>query len=114
MTNDELSNILDEKFAGVDDRLSRIDTLLDKFAANIEAQLQDVEKRFEGLDQKMEQGFNDSKTRDAELRGLMTFGLEARDVLRDEMHSRFDAADRRHDEHITLLKDAVQHLNTRR
>jgi hypothetical protein len=61
----------------------------------------------------MDQGFNDSKIRDERLAGLITFGFETREVLRDEMHRRFDAADRKNDEQITLLKDAVQHLNTR-
>ena len=53
-----------------------------------------------------------SRARDEELRGLMTFGLEARDVLRDEMHRRFEAADAKYDEQFTLLKDAVRHLNS--
>jgi len=73
-----------------------------------------MNEQFAGLKKSMDQGFNDSKVRDDELRDLMTFGLEAREVLRDEMHRRFDAADRKHDQQITLLKDAVQHLNSER
>jgi hypothetical protein len=47
--------------------------------------------------------------RDEELRGLIMFGLEARDPLRDEMRRRFDEAARQSDEQMTLLRDGVRH-----
>ena len=68
---------------------------------------------FVRLEQKIDRGFNDSKTRDQRLEGLI-IGLEAREVLRDEMHRRLDTADRKNDEQTTLPEDAVQHLNTRK
>lgn len=110
MTNDELAKKIDEKFAGVDAKFAGID---EKFGG-IDEHFKRVDAKFDALERKMDDGFEASKIRDEELRGLMTFGLEARDVLRDEIHRRFDATDRRHDEQLTLLKDAVQHLNTGR
>ncbi len=89
MTIDELAARMDEKFSGVD-------------------------KQFEALKRKMKEGFDASRAGDEELRGLMKFGLEANEVLREDMHRRFDAGDRKHDEQITLLKDAVQHLTSRK
>ena len=68
--------------------------------------------QFAKVHQKMDEGFKDSKIRDEELRDLTKFGLEAREVLRDEMHRRFDEADRKNDEQITLQKDAVRHLSS--
>lgn len=56
------------------------------------------------LEQKMDDGFEASKIDDEKLRGLMTFGLEARAVLRDEMHLRFDAAGHEYDEQIVFAK----------
>jgi hypothetical protein len=84
MTIDELAKQIEEKFAGVD-------------------------QKFGALEKKVDQGFDDSKTRDEELRDLMKFGLEAREALRDEMHRRFDEAAGKHDQQITLLQDAVRH-----
>jgi hypothetical protein len=68
-----------------------------------------MNEKFDGLEKKVDDGFKDSKIRDEELRDLMKFGLEAREVLRDEIHRRFDDSDRRQEEQIALLKDAVRH-----
>jgi hypothetical protein len=38
----------------------------------------------------------------------MKFGLEVREALRESMEARFDAADRKHDEAISLLKDVLK------
>ena len=43
----------------------------------------------------------------------MSFALEADEVLRDSMSRRFDAADRKHDEQIGLLKDVIRHHVTK-
>jgi chromosome segregation ATPase len=56
----------------------------------------------------MKAGFNDSKVRDEELRSLMTFGLEAREALRESVEARFDATGQKHDEEIGLLKDVLR------
>jgi predicted nucleic acid-binding Zn-ribbon protein len=130
MTNDELAKKLDEKFAGIDEKFAGIDAKFagidEKFAAlnekfagvdnrfsRIDEASTKMEKRFERLEQKMDDGFGASRVRDEELRGLITFGLEARDVLRDDMHRRFDAADQKHDEQIHLLKDVIRHHLTK-
>ena len=123
MTNEELSNKLDEKFADLDEKFDRVDEkfagLNGKFAgvdvrfSRIDEFAAKVERRFESLEQKMDDGFNASRVRDEDLRGLMTFGLEAREVLRDEMHRRFDASDRKHDEQINLLKDVIRQTPTK-
>lgn len=104
MTNDELAARMDQGFAAVDQRFARIDA---RFAA-IDQRFTGIDQRLEALDKKMDDGFNASKVRDEELLGLMKFGLEARDVLREEMHRRFDATDRRFDDQLTLLADAVK------
>lgn len=105
---DETLARVGEKLARVDERLAGVDEKL----AGVGEKFGKIDGRFEALNQKMDEGFKDSKMRDEELRGLMTFGLEAREVLRDEMHRRFDASDRKHDEQITLLKDAVTYLSS--
>ena len=90
MTIDGLAAKMNERFESMDKRFDRMD------------------KRFESLEQKMDQGFNDSKIRDEHLLGLTRFSLEADEVLRDSMMRRFDDADRKHDEQISLLKDVVR------
>lgn len=108
MTIDELAAKMDERFEALgrqtDKRFETIEQKLDQGFNDSRSR----DERLESLEQKMDLGFNDSKIRDERLEGLMTFGLEARDILRDEMHRRFDEADRKHDIQITLLKDAVQ------
>jgi hypothetical protein len=76
---------------------------LDELSAQMNA-------KFENLEKKMDDGFRASRIRDEELRDLTRFGLEAREILRDEIHRRFDESDRKADLRITLLKDAVGHL----
>lgn len=80
---------------------------IDELAAKMDAQ-------FAAVDAKMEQGFNDSKIRDERLEALINVAGEAREVLRDEIHRRFVTADRKHDEQFKLLKEAVQHLSSRK
>jgi hypothetical protein len=67
-----------------------------------------LDKRFDALEKKIDEGFDASRARDEELRDLTKFGLEAREILRDEMHRRFDAADRKHNGAIALLEAAVR------
>ena len=71
-----------------------------------------LDKKFDGLDKKVDEGFRASKVRDEELRDLAKFGLEAREALRESMENRFDEADRKHNQQIDLLNDAVRHLNS--
>ena len=101
MTIDELA----AKFENLEQKMDqRFETMDQRF----ESLEQRMNKRFEGLEQKMDQGFNDSKSRDEHLLGLTRFNLEADEVLRDSMMRRFDDADRKHDEQISLLKDVVR------
>ena len=122
MTLDELAAKLDEHGAKIDAQSAKLDAQvakLDQQFAGIDGKFDSIDQKFFGIDQrfdtmdkKVDEGFKDSKIRDEDLRDLMKFGLEARDVLRDDMHRRFDAADRKNDEQLTLLKDAVQHLKS--
>jgi hypothetical protein len=96
---------MNEGFAAVDERFAAVD---DRFATFG----QTMDERFAALENKMDEGFKDSKIRDEELRGLMKFGLEANEILREDMNRRFDAADRKNDEQIGLLKNAVRHLGS--
>lgn len=59
-------------------------------------------------DEEVARGLNESKIRDEELRRLTKFGLEAREVLKESIEARFDAADKKHDEEIGLLKDVLR------
>jgi hypothetical protein len=108
MTLDELAAKLDEHGAKIDAQGAKLDAQV----AKLDQKFASIDQRFDTMDRKVDEGFKDSKIRDEDLRDLMKFGLEARDVLRDDMHRRFDAADQKHDEQITLLRDAVQHLNS--
>ena len=78
-----------------------------KLDEKLEQGLNDSKIRDQELQEKLDQGLNDSKIRDEQLLAKTQFGLEARAILRDEMHRRFDEADRKHDEQIDLLKVAV-------
>ena len=85
---------------------------LDDIAKQIDAVRGDMTAmsgKLTNLEKTVSEGFDASRIRDEELRDLTKFGLEARDVLRDEMMRRFDDADRKQDEQIGLLKTAVQH-----
>jgi chromosome segregation ATPase len=101
---------IDQKFAGIDQRFDRIDQRFDR----IDQRFDRIDQRFEALEKNVDEGFNASRARDEELRDLTKFGLEAREILRDEMHRRFDAADRKHDEAISLLETAVRDSSRRK
>ena len=92
---------LDQKFVGLDKKFDGLDKKVDG-----------LEKKFDGLDKKVDDGFSASKVRDEELRDLAKFGLEAREALRESMENRFDEADRKHNQQIDLLNDAVRYLNS--
>jgi hypothetical protein len=81
-------------------------------AAQVNDLATQMNQQFAKVHEKVDEGFKDSKIRDEELRALTKFGLEAREVLRDEMHQRFDEADQKQDQQITLLEDAVRHLRS--
>ena len=112
MTLEDLAAKLDAHGAKLDARGAKLDAQgakLDAQGAKLDAQgakLDSQGAKLDALDKKMDQGFNDSKIRDERLEGLMKFGLEAREVLRDEMHRRFDDTDRKQDAALTILKDA--------
>jgi septation ring formation regulator EzrA len=131
MTIDELAARMDEKFAGIDEKFAGIDQKFggidqklagidQKFAGidqrfdRIDQRFDRIDQRFEALEKNVDEGFNASRARDEELRDLTKFGLEAREILRDEMHRRFDAADRKHDEAISLLETAVRDSSRRK
>ena len=59
---------------------------------------------------KIGEDLNAARIRDEKLHRLMTFGLEAREGLRESVETRFDATDKKHDEEIDLLKDVLRAL----
>jgi len=88
---------------------------IDELAARLDQQFAKIDVKFAGIDEKfasVDEKLNASRVRDEELRELTKFGLEAREILRDEMHRRFDETDRKNDEQISLLKDTVRHLRS--
>jgi hypothetical protein len=104
MTVDELAARMDQQFAALDQKFEAIDQRF----AGVDQRFAGIDRRLDALEKKVDDGFNASKVRDEELLGLMKFGLEARDVLRDEMHRRFDEAARQREDEITSLWDAVR------
>jgi hypothetical protein len=99
------------RFSDIDKRFGDID----KRFGDIDKRFGDIDKRFDNMQAEMRDGFahvnhqlNQAKVRDEELHRLMKFGLEAREALRETMDARFDAADRKHDEQIGLLKDVLR------
>ena len=108
---------LESRVTSMDSRVTSMDsrvTSIESPVTRIESRFTSMESQYEGLRHAMTQGFNESKMRDEQLRERMTFGLEARDVLRDEMHRRFDESDRKHDQQFTLLHDAVRRVTDRK
>ena len=106
---------LDQKFVGLDKKFDGLDKKVDgleKKFDGLEEKFDGLEKKFDGLDKKVDDGFSASKVRDEELRDLAKFGLEAREALRESMENRFDEADRKHNQQIDLLNDAVRYLNS--
>lgn len=111
---------VDERFAAVDERFATFGRTMDQRFATFGQTMdqrsaavgQTMDSRFAAFEKKMDEGFKDSKIRDEELRGLMKFGLEANEILREDMNRRFDAADQKNDEQIGLLKDTVRHLSS--
>ena len=72
----------------------------------------------QGMDTRMTEGFrwvdeelNAAKIRDEALHGLMKFGLEAREALREAVDARFDATDRRHAQEIGLLQNVLARMS---
>ena len=82
--------------------------------------LDDVARELSNLRTEMAEGFrrvneqlNASKVRDEQLYDLMTFGLEAREALRESIEDRFDRTERKHDEQIQLLNEVVKTIPRR-
>ncbi|HMF88988.1 MAG TPA: hypothetical protein VK575_13005, partial [Gemmatimonadaceae bacterium] len=57
-------------------------------------QISNLDAKFDSLEAKVEDGFNASKIREDEILGVARLGLEANEILRDEMNRRFDASDK--------------------
>ena len=90
-----------------------IATELAAMRASMDAQFAAIDKRFDGIDRRFDavhEELNHAKIRDEELHRLMTFGLEAREGLRESMGQRFDALEKKQDEDIGLLKDVLRHV----
>jgi hypothetical protein len=111
MTNDELATHVRDDIARQRDDIAN---QIGEIRGDIAKQIGEIRGELYGLKQAMTEGFDASRARDEELRDLMKFGLEAREVLRDEIHRRFDNADQKHDEQIDLLKTVIRHDVTKR
>jgi putative heme iron utilization protein len=51
---------------------------------------------------------NNMKVEFEQTRGVLRFGLDAREALRETMEARFAEADQKHDQQIALLKDVLR------
>jgi septation ring formation regulator EzrA len=109
MTIEELAAQMNTQFADVNEKFADVN---EKFAG-VNEKFAGIEHRFDELTKRVGEGFDASRARDEELRDLAKFGLEARDILREEMHRRFDDTDRKHDDSIELLQTAVRDLSRR-
>ena len=75
---------------------------------DLSKQISNLDAKFDSLEAKVEDGFNASKIREDEILGVARLGLEANEILRDEMNRGFDASDKKTDAQISLLKSAIR------
>ena len=80
---------------------------------DIARKLDTIDTRLSTLEQKVDDGFNASRVRDEELHRLTRFGFEANEIMRDSISRRFDEANQKHDEQISLLKDVISQSITK-
>jgi len=93
-------------------QISNLDAKLDSLETRVElgfsaSQIR-VEEGFSASQIHVEEGFNAAKMREEEILGVARLGLEANEILRDEMNRRFDASDKKTDAQISLLKSAIR------
>ena len=75
---------------------------------DLSKQISNLDAKLDSLEAKVEDGFNASKIREDEILGVARLGLEANEILRDEMIRRFDASDKNTDAQISLFKSAIR------
>lgn len=96
--------VMDSKIEAMDSKIEAMDSKIETMDSKIDTVAQEMRDGFARVDDELRA----AKIRDESLHSLMKFGLEAREVLRDEVGRRFDATDRKLDEQLGLLKDAVR------
>jgi SMC interacting uncharacterized protein involved in chromosome segregation len=124
-TMDSKMSTMDSKMSGMDSKMSAMDSRIGAMDSRIEAmdlkigaldsKIDAVDSKVDAVADEMRSGFkrvdeqlNQARVRDEALHSMMKFGLEARDILRDEIGRRFDAADQRFDEQFDLLQAALK------
>ena len=75
---------------------------------DLSKQISNLDAKLDSLEAKVEDGFNASKIREDDILGVARLGLEANEILRDEMIRRFDASDKNTDAQISLFKSAIR------
>ena len=75
---------------------------------DLSKQISNLDAKLDSLEAKVEDGFNASKIREGDILGVARLGLEANEILRDEMIRRFDASDKNTDAQISLFKSAIR------
>lgn len=94
--------------AGLKTDVAGLKTAVGGLTTDVGGLMYEVKAGFDRVDSEL----NDARIRDEELRGLMKFGLEAREALRESITARFDTTERKQDEAITLLKDVIKARQT--
>ena len=75
---------------------------------DLSKQISNLDAKLDSLEAKVESGFKASKIREDDILGVARLGLEANEILRDEMIRRFDASDKNTDAQISLFKAAIR------
>ena len=106
MTLDDIGRRLDTLQSDMTSVKSNVESL----QTNLTSLHAEVQTGFKRVDEEL----NAAKIRDEEAHRLLKFSLEAREGLRESVETRFEEADRKHDEQIDLLKQVVHHLASTR
>ena len=101
---DTLAKAVDSGMRSMESRMGSMESRMGSMDSRMDTMQKEMKDGFAHVDQKL----NEARMRDEELRGLMTFGLEAREALRETMEERFTEADKKHDEQIDLLKTVLR------
>ena len=120
MTLDDIGRRLDTLQSDMTSVKSNVGSLqanvrsLQADAGSLQSTLASLQAEVQTGFKRVDEELNAAKIRDEEAHHLLKFSLEAREGLRESVETRFEEADRKHDEQIDLLKQVVHHLASTR
>ena len=113
MTLDDIGRRLDTLQSDMTSVKSNVGSL-QADAGSLHSTLASLQAEVRSGFKRVDEELNAAKIRDEEAHHLLKFSLEAREGLRESVETRFEEADRKHDEQIDLLKQVVHHLASTR